>query len=168
MPHIPFASSTRRARSHFFRSRQRQREASYSRQQHRHQPQLCSFEEARASSFPNLVQAIMSFLQILSYPHLLSYWGERQVAGSSGPAGCLRKRASLHQPVALKTANKALCCCPLAVRVNGQRSTAHVSVFSSSWLSWGYVFREFTCLSALCVCVCVHAHTHTHTRRSNK
>jgi hypothetical protein len=52
MFHIPFASSTRRARSHFVRSRQRQREASYSRQQHRHQPQLCSFEEARAVCFP--------------------------------------------------------------------------------------------------------------------
>jgi hypothetical protein len=47
MPHVPFASSTRRVRSHFYRSRQR--EASYSRQKHRHLPQLCSFEEEGAS-----------------------------------------------------------------------------------------------------------------------
>jgi hypothetical protein len=52
MPHVPFASLTRRVRSHFCRSWQR--EASYSRQQQRHLSQLCSFEEEGASSFPNL------------------------------------------------------------------------------------------------------------------
>jgi hypothetical protein len=75
MPHIPFASSTQRARSHFVRSRQRQGEASYSRQQHRHQPQLCSFEEARASSFPAFW---LDRYQILRYGDLVIGYAAKQ------------------------------------------------------------------------------------------
>jgi hypothetical protein len=52
-----------------------------------------------------------------NYPHLLSAGspkgempnarGERQEAGSSEPAGCGRRRASLYQPMVLGIANKA-------------------------------------------------------------
>ena len=51
--------------------------------------------------------------------------GKRQGAGSSEPADCRRRRASLYQPMVLGIANKAAAAVLLSVNQVGQRTKEH-------------------------------------------